>query len=162
MSENAPEPAENETPNPARDDANQSPEEQGTDELSVLKAEARKWEARAKANKDAAEKLAAIEEANKSEAQRASDRLAVAEKEAADARRDALRFRVAAKYQVSDDDTDLFLTGSDEETLVRQAERLTARDADRKRTGNRVPREGNSPENQTDNDALARQILLGH
>ena len=44
------------------------------------KAESRKWEARAKANTDAAERLAAIEEASKSEAQKAIDRAEKAER----------------------------------------------------------------------------------
>lgn len=50
------------------------------------KAESRKWEERAKANKDAAEKLAAFEESQKTEAQKLADRAEAAEKE-----RDALR-----------------------------------------------------------------------
>ena len=43
------------------------------------KAEARKWEKRAKANSDAAEKLAAIEEANKTELEKATERAERAE-----------------------------------------------------------------------------------
>lgn len=43
------------------------------------KAEARKWEARAKENSDAAKRLAEIEEAFKTEAQKAAERLAAAE-----------------------------------------------------------------------------------
>lgn len=45
------------------------------------KAEARKWEQRAKDNKDAADKLTQLEEASKSELQKALDRTAKAEKE---------------------------------------------------------------------------------
>lgn len=48
------------------------------------KAEARKWEARAKENLSAAEKLAALEEKDKSELQRAQTRAEAAEKKAAD------------------------------------------------------------------------------
>lgn len=109
------------------------------------KAEAKKWEARAKENKNAAEQLAAIEEANKTEAQKTADKLAVAEKAAADAQREALKFKIAAKFQIGDEDADLFLTGSDEETLTKQAERLTAREAERKKQGNVVPKEGANP-----------------
>ena len=47
------------------------------------KAEARKWEERAKANRSAAEKLAEIEEASKTEAQRMAERLAKAEERVA-------------------------------------------------------------------------------
>lgn len=52
-------------------------------------AEARKWEARAKENSDAAKKLAAIEEANKSELEKANDRAAKAEQKAIESDRKA-------------------------------------------------------------------------
>ena len=48
------------------------------------KAEARKWEERAKANKGAADRLAEIEEASKTEAQKAAERLAAAEAKVAE------------------------------------------------------------------------------
>lgn len=48
-------------------------------ETTDWKAEARKWEKRAKVNSDAAEKLAAIEEANKTELQKATERAEKAE-----------------------------------------------------------------------------------
>lgn len=53
------------------------------------KAEARKWEQRAKDNKLAADKLAAIEEANKTEAQKLADQLTAAKQEAIEAKREA-------------------------------------------------------------------------
>jgi hypothetical protein len=47
--------------------------------------------------------------------------------EAADqARREALRFRVAASSGISDEDAEIFLTGPDEESIKRQAERLVS------------------------------------
>jgi hypothetical protein len=59
------------------------------------KAEARKHEARAKENAGAAKRLAEIEEANKTEAQRLADRADAAEKRAADLEIKALRSQVA-------------------------------------------------------------------
>ena len=109
------------------------------------KAEARKHEARAKEYKVAADKLATIEEANKTEAQKSADRLAAAEKDAVDARRDALKFRIAAKFAIDDEAADALLTGNDEATMTRQAELFTARQGERKKQGNRVPNEGNTP-----------------
>lgn len=47
------------------------------------KAEARKWEKRAKENSDAAQRLAEIEEANKTEAQKQAERLAELESQVA-------------------------------------------------------------------------------
>ena len=125
------------------------------------KAKAREWETRAKANKAAADKLAEIEEASKTEAQKAADRLAAAEKEAADARQEALRLRIAARFQIGDEDADLFLTGADEETLTKQAERLAQRVADRKKQGNHVPREGDTPAAPSSDDASFARDLLG-
>ena len=60
----------------------------------------------------------------------------------AKSRADALRLRIAAKHGISDDDADLFLTGTDEDTLTRQAQRLADREAARKKAGNVAPREG--------------------
>ena len=53
------------------------------------KAEARKWEQRAKENKGAADKLAQIEEANKTDLEKAQDRAAKAEARALEADRKA-------------------------------------------------------------------------
>ena len=39
-------------------------------------------------------------------------------------------------------DRDLFLTGTDEDTLTAQAKRLAERESERKKTGNVAPREG--------------------
>ncbi len=127
------------------------------------KAEAKKWESRAKENKTAAERLAAIEEANKTEAQKAADQLATAQKEAADARRDALKFKIASKFKIDDEDAELFLTGDDEESLTKQAERLSAREAERKKNGNHVPREGaTSPATEGDDRQAVRAIFGGN
>lgn len=113
-----------------------------TETVDFWKQKAREQEKRAKENASAAQRLAEIEEANKTEAQKGAERLAAAEREAVQARREALRFKVAAKFAIGDEDVDLFLTGEDEETLTKQAQRLTTRDAERKKQGNYVPREG--------------------
>lgn len=106
------------------------------------KAKSREWEKRAKANADAAAKLAELEESQKSETQRLADAKVAAETAATEARADALRWRTAAKHGISDEDAELFLTGTDEATLTKQAERLSARVADQKKNGNHVPTEG--------------------
>lgn len=100
-----------------------------------------------------ASRLDEIEEANKTEVQKASERLAAAERERDEARIDGLRFKVAVKHGISEEDAELFLTGRDEESLTRQAERLAEREiqrkeaaaeaeAERKKQGNHVRREG--------------------
>lgn len=69
------------------------------------KAEARKWEARAKENKGAAEKLAQIEEANKTELEKAKERAEKAEAEAhrlkAETERHQIIEKVAADTGIS-------------------------------------------------------------
>lgn len=90
-------------------------------------------------------RLDQIEQANKSEAEKLTEARAAAERERDDARAEALRLRIATKNGISDEDADLFLTGKDEETLTRQAQRLAGRDADRKKQGNYMPREGVNP-----------------
>lgn len=59
------------------------------------KAEARKWEARAKENSGAATRLAELENAKKTEAEKTAERLTAAERKAADAELSALRLDVA-------------------------------------------------------------------
>ena len=68
-----------------------------TSDTTDWKAEARKWEQRAKANTDAAERLQALEDAQKSEAQKQQDALAAATAERDQLRLDVLRRDAAAK-----------------------------------------------------------------
>lgn len=91
-----------------------------------------------------AARLDELEQANKSEIEKANEAKAKAEAEVAAAKAEALRLRVAAKHGISDEDADLFLTGTDEATLTKQAERLSERVADRKKRGNVAPKEGGS------------------
>lgn len=89
-----------------------------------------------------AEKFDQLDAANKSEIERAADRAATAERDRDAARSEALRLRIAVKHGISDEDADLFLTGTDESTLTKQAQRLLEHVSDRKKNGNVVPREG--------------------
>lgn len=116
-----------------------------------------------------AAKLDEIEQANKSEVEKAMDRAAAAERERDAERANALRLRIAAKHGISDEDADLFLTGGDEQSLTKQAERLASRVAAANdqtlRNGTRVPREGrvnttaSTPE--ADFGAFLQQALNG-
>ena len=98
-----------------------------------------------------AAKLDEIEQANQTEAEKAAARIAELETEMQSVRLDAMRRKVAGEHKITDqDDIDLFLTGTDEETLTRQAQRLADRDADRQNNGNHVPAEGSNPTRGTD------------
>lgn len=133
-----------------------------TETVDYWKQRSRENETKAKANADAAKRLAEIEESQKTEAQKTADRLAAAEKDAANARSEALRLRIASRFQIGDEDADLFLTGADEATLTKQAERLTARETERKKQGNHVSREGTQTSAATsDERELARTLFSG-
>ncbi|HEY9411131.1 MAG TPA: hypothetical protein VIP77_16245 [Jiangellaceae bacterium] len=82
-----------------------------------------------KANKEAEAlrlKLKEFEDRDKTEAQKLTERAAEAERAAATKDAELLRLRTALKHGISDEDAETFLTGSDEETLTKQAERLVA------------------------------------
>jgi hypothetical protein len=132
-----------------------------TETVDFWKAKAREQEKRAKENATAAKRLAEIEQAQKSEAEKAADRIKSLEDEVNASKRDALRFKVASKYGIGDEDTDLFLTASDEETLNKQAERLVGRQDERKKQGNRVPAEGTNPTAKPDEMREFARNLFG-
>ena len=127
--------------------------------VKKLRDEAAKYRTEAKTNADAARKLAELEESQKSESQKLSDAKVAAEKDAAEARAEALRWRVAAKHGISDEDAELFLTGTDEATLTKQAERLTERSPQKK--PNVVPNEGKTTSKPAEDEvrALARGLF---
>jgi hypothetical protein len=83
-----------------------------------------------KAAEDAAKSLQSqldeIKRAQMSDLEKAQAAAQEFQKAAEQATADALRWRIAAKHGISDDDAETFLTGSDEATLTRQAERLSA------------------------------------
>lgn len=85
-------------------------------------AESRKWEDRAKANKAAADELATIKEAQKTEAEKAADRLAAAEKRANDAELKALRADVALAKGIPAN----LITGTTQAELEASADALLA------------------------------------
>lgn len=80
------------------------------------KALARKHEARAKENADAAKRLAEMEDANKSEMQRAIETATEAERRAAEAELRALRIEVATERGLNRQQTK-FITGTTREDI---------------------------------------------
>lgn len=94
--------------------------------------------------KDKAARLDELESAQLSESEKAKKRAEQAEARALAAEASAARWRIAAKHGISDEDAELLLTGTDEETLNRQAERLAARTPS-KNDGLYVPAEGKVP-----------------
>ena len=128
----------------------------------ALDAERRRASAAEREAKALKARLDEIESAQLSEAEKAKKRADEAEARALAAEAGALRWRIAAKFGITDDDAELFLTGNDEETLTRQAERLAARSS-AKADGLYVPAEGKVPSapalNSDDLESALRQKL---
>lgn len=120
-------------------------------------------DARLKREREATKDLrakAAEADSSKSEIDRLTERLASLELEANAGKVKALADRVALRYQISEEDRDLFLTGGDEDTLVKQAARLAAQTIADKRRGNSVPREGTQPPiSDSDERAFVRELF---
>lgn len=93
----------------------------------ALKAERDRANAAEAELKAAKARLTEIERANESAIERAEREAKEAKEEAAQAAVDVLKFRIAAQHNIAPEDADLFLTGSDADTLTRQAARLVER-----------------------------------
>ena len=148
--------AENETPQ------GEAPVEGEQKQEIDWKAESRKWESRAKenlaaakANEGAAKRLAEIEEAQKTEAQKAQERLEAAERRAAELELKATRAEVAAAKGIP---TEL-LTGSTREEIEASADALIAFKGETQPQKLIVPHEGKSPAtNKTTADLFAEAV----
>jgi hypothetical protein len=95
-----------------------------------------------------ASRLDEIEEAQKTETEKAADRIAKADAEVATIPAkvaDALREHLVALHEIDKDDAGLFLTANEPDLLLRQVTRLLGQSDKRKKQGNFVPREGNNP-----------------
>lgn len=95
------------------------------DEVTKWKALSRKHEAQAKANAAAAKRLAELEDAQKSEAERAADKVAQAEKAAHSATSELARLRVAMRKGLTEAQAKR-LVGETEEELEADADELLA------------------------------------
>ena len=107
--------------------------------LAAQKAQLKEYKAKAS-------ELDQIREAQKSEAEKVADRLAKADAEVAAVPVrvcEALKAHLVKIHEITDEDSELFLTATDPETLLKQADRLVAQSG--KRNKNIVPREGRTP-----------------
>lgn len=112
-----------------------------------------------------AAKLDEIEQANLSELEKANGRITAAETDRDAAKQEALRLRKAVEHGLSLEDADLFLTGTDEETLDAQAKRLSDRAAEqakaedeRKKKNPIVSKEGTSTKTGTTTEEEDREF----
>lgn len=116
------------------------------------KALSRKHETRAGENAGAAAELAALKDSGKSADDKMADRIAALEADLAESKTAAaqsatetLRFKVAAKHGIEGDDVELFLTGTDEATLTKQASRLAEQNTANRKSREVVGNEGKPP-----------------
>lgn len=130
----------------------QTPQGDGID----WKAEARKWERRAKENADAARRLAEAEDASKSDIEKLSERAAAAEKRAEEAERRALRMEVAQAKGLTPAQAKR-LTGSTREELEADADDLLEAFGAKKDE----PKEGDGDEGEAKPDESAGAAIFG-
>lgn len=133
-------PAEPAQPAEPQEGQQGKPETFDAEYVAKLRREAAKYRTEAKANAEAAKRLAEIEEAGKSEADKAAERVAEAERRAAEAEARVLRREIALEHKLDKDDAALLDALTDEDAMRSLAKRLAA-----PATGkNYVPREGTS------------------
>lgn len=108
-----------------------------------------------------AARLATIESEKQTDAEKTAQDIANLKDEVAKARRESTRLRIANEHGITDPKRiALFLTGDDEATLAEQAKELAQLDADRatreaegkKKTSNRVPKEGSATTEPKDDE----------
>lgn len=117
----APAAPENDPANAAPD---QQPEPKPTETVDFWKAKAREQERRAKANADAATRLQQIEDANKTEVQRANDALNAEKARAEAAEKRAAALTLATQHKLGPEDAELLANQPDEDAMKALAERL--------------------------------------
>jgi hypothetical protein len=108
-----------------------------------------------------AAELDSIKATNQTEAEKTAKRIDGLEHELKQTRLETLRLKIAGDHKITDaEDIALFLTGTDEEALTKQAKRLADRVADLKKNAPRVPKEGTTAEPKDDGMAsFARNLF---
>lgn len=123
--------------------------------LEAQKAEIKTLKAKAK-------KLDDLEDAQKSDAQKWADRVATAEAEVATLPAkvaEALKEHLVELHKIDSEDSELFLTATEPQLLLKQVARLLDRPG--KKQKNHVPDEGNNPNVSASEEATFARNLLG-
>ncbi len=134
-------------------------EPQGTPEID-WKAEARKWESRAKADHELANKWREYETSQKSEHEKLADELARFKAEASEASTRLLKYEIAAQKGVPADALDL-LHGSSREDLETAADKLLSLIADQSKPKSPKPDENQGKPAPAAVGQLTRDDLKG-
>lgn len=121
------------------------------------KAEARKWEQRAKADFDAANKWREYEVSQKTEYEKLADELSEYKAQALDAQRKALRYEVATAKGIPPEALEL-ITGDDQDSMNASAEKLAALIAANQKTTNSPVPDANQGKPATAGTSAADQF----
>lgn len=132
------------------------PQGDGTD----WKSEARKWEARAKADHELALKWREYESSQKTEHEKLAEELARVQAEASQASAELMRFKIAAEKGISGDATKL-LKGSTQEELEAEAELLLSLIANQSKPKSPQPDENQGKPAPSSVGQLTREDLKG-
>lgn len=117
-----------------------------------------------------AARIDALEAERSTEDEKVAKRLSDMEARVTKAEQESTRLRIAAAHGITDgDDIALYLTGADEATLTKQAEGLARKNGDqatreteaKKKTANRVPKEGTRTPDPKDDEMreLTRELF---
>lgn len=132
---------------------------QGAPEVD-WKAEARKWESRAKADHDLANKWREYETSQKSEHEKLADELAAARAEASQASTTLMRYQIASEKGIPSSALDL-LVGATREELETNADKLLSLIADQSKPKTPKPDENQGKPAPTSVGQLTREDLKG-
>jgi hypothetical protein len=118
--------SEETTDNSTAEETKVTPEDDWQAKARKHEDSAKKLRSELKALKPLADKAKSLEDANKSEAEKLTDRVTTAEQDLATAKTEAAKLRVAIKYDLSEEDLD-FLGSGDEDQIEERAKRLSER-----------------------------------
>lgn len=113
-----------------------------------------------KALKATRDELKELQDAKKTDIQRVTDDLTAERDRAGSLQTEVHQLRAALKHEIALEDIDLLGTGTAEE-IEGRAKRLADREADRKKKGNVVPKEGSTPSAVDNDDRAAVRAIFG-
>lgn len=96
-------------------------------EAEKFKALSKSWEARSRGNSEKAKRFDELEESQKTEQQKLTDKAAAAEAKAATTEAELARVKAAVKHGLTEDDLELLGTHGTAEEIDARAEKLAAR-----------------------------------
>lgn len=129
-----------------------------TETVEFWREKAREQEKRAKSNADAAKRLAEIEDAQKTEAQKSAEALTKETQRADAAERRSLALEIAVEHKLGTDDVGILSALPDEDSMRTLATRLAGQQAEPKGGAPVIPNLGKTATAPNSEDAEARRF----